>query len=175
MDGYISKPVRMEKIREALEKYSRIPEHINKPVQRTENSQKQVIPAIVESQKNFNKKSKIPVFDQAELLERLGNDSEMSKKFISMFNSSTGSLLIKLRKAMNSADFEQVCIKANTIKGISGNISARKMKETAASIEAKAKERNLDSIALMVKQLEDEFEEFRLESGKSVITSTHHN
>ena len=104
-------------------------------------------------------------FDRSGLLERLGGRSDMLNTFIGMFSANTSGFMIALRDALDRADFDQVRIQAHAIKGAASNISALRMQETAAAIEARAKKGSLDGVPELVGRLEDEFEEFGRESG----------
>ena len=159
MDDYVSKPFKAETIREALERHtgsayqvatSYPPATGPSPVRPTAN----------EPEVNVQNGSGIPIFDGAELLERLGGHSEMLNKFVDMFKNSAGGLLVALREALDHADSPQVRIEAHAIKGAAANIAAIQMRETAAAIEARAKTEDLGGIAEMLAQLDHEFEEF---------------
>ena len=63
-------------------------------------------------------------------------------------------------------DGEQVRIQAHTIKGAAGNISARLTWETAAVIEAHAREGRLDAAIGMIAQLQDDLQAFQHEIGR---------
>ena len=165
MDGYVSKPVKSEAIREALLQHVRIPYHVDEPAHHLTGTQPPVAPARAEPHENVQGASESLVFDRTELLERIGGRSELVEEFIGMFKDSAGGLLIALREAVNRGDSEDTRIKAHTIKGTAANIAAQRMREVAAAIEAKAKEGDSNGIAEMVRRLEDEFEKFGLESG----------
>jgi HPt (histidine-containing phosphotransfer) domain-containing protein len=107
----------------------------------------------------------LSAFDRSGLLERLGGRSDMLEKFICMFMANTSGFMIALREALDRVDSDQVRIQAHTIKGAASNISALRMQETAAAIEARAKTGSLEGVAELVGRLEDEFEAFGRECG----------
>jgi len=164
MDDYVSKPIKMEKIRDALERNMGARCHVDKPHDLKEDP---CSVAITTSgpQENVQETPEIPVFDRAELLERLNGNSDMLNKFIGKFRDSAEGLLIALREAAVRVDSAQVRIKAHAIKGAAANIAARQMTEHAAAIEAKAIAGDLGGVVEMVANLEAEFEEFDRESG----------
>ena len=164
MDDYVSKPIKMEKIRDALERNMGAHCHVDKPHDLKEDP---CSVAITTSgpQENVQETPEIPVFDRAELLERLNGNSDMLNKFIGKFRDSAEGLLIALREAAVRVDSAQVRTKAHAIKGAAANIAARQMTEHAAAIEAKAIAGDLGGVVEMVAKLEAEFEKFGRESG----------
>jgi HPt (histidine-containing phosphotransfer) domain-containing protein len=103
------------------------------------------------------------VFDKSELLERLGGREEMLARFIEMFTKNVTGYMESLESAMQSKDCEQVRIQAHTIKGAAGNISARKMWETAAAMEAHARGNRLDEAIGLMPHLRNDFSDFHHE------------
>jgi signal transduction histidine kinase/DNA-binding response OmpR family regulator/HPt (histidine-containing phosphotransfer) domain-containing protein len=103
----------------------------------------------------------LPVFAREELLERLGGREEMLTRFIDMFNNNVTGYMEQLTAAIEQCDTEQVRIQAHTIKGAAANISARQVRETAATMEAHARGGNLDEAAKLLAQLQNELEAFR--------------
>ena len=108
----------------------------------------------------------VPVFDKAELLERLGGHADMLGRFIEMFTRNVAGYMEALVSAAERGDGEQVRIQAHTIKGAAGNISARLIWETAAVIEAHAREGRLDAAIGMIAQLQDDLQAFQHEIGR---------
>ena len=108
----------------------------------------------------------LPVFDKAELLERLGGREDMLGRFIEMFTRNVAGYMEALVSAAERGDGEQVRIQAHTIKGAAGNISARLIWETAAVIEAHAREGRLDAAIGMIAQLQDDLQAFQHEIGR---------
>jgi signal transduction histidine kinase/DNA-binding response OmpR family regulator/HPt (histidine-containing phosphotransfer) domain-containing protein len=102
-----------------------------------------------------------PVFDRAELLERLGGREEMLGRFLEMFTRNVASYMEQLRAAAERGDAEQLRIQAHTIKGAAGNISARMVRETAAALEAHAREGKVDEAVAMIDQLADDLKAFQ--------------
>jgi HPt (histidine-containing phosphotransfer) domain-containing protein len=65
-----------------------------------------------------------------------------------------------LLSAATLGEGEQLRIQAHAIKGASGNISARRMRETAAAIEAYAREGLLDNATGLIPRLKQDLQEF---------------
>ncbi len=104
----------------------------------------------------------LPVFDRIELLERLGGREDMLGRFTEMFIRNAGDYMGLLESALADGDLEQVRIQSHTIKGAAANISARRMRETAAAMEADARAGRRDREAELLNQLKDELREFKL-------------
>jgi CheY-like chemotaxis protein/HPt (histidine-containing phosphotransfer) domain-containing protein len=107
----------------------------------------------------------LPVFDRAELVERLGGREDMLGRFIAMFLKNVSGYLEALKAAVLENDPEQVRVQSHTIKGAAANISARKMRETAAIMEVQAREGRLDGMRDLLVLLEEEFYNFRNETA----------
>jgi signal transduction histidine kinase/CheY-like chemotaxis protein/HPt (histidine-containing phosphotransfer) domain-containing protein len=105
-----------------------------------------------------------PVFDRADLLERLGGREEMLARFITMFNGNVKGYMAALEEAIAQSDAEQIRIQAHTIKGAAGNISASRMKATASILEERAREGQLDAVAELLQKLKDDFAAFNHET-----------
>jgi len=164
MDGYISKPVEQDAIRGALQQHLVGPRYVNETtidlnVDEAIAAVTTACPELVEAH------PEIPVFDRTELLERLGWQSEMVEEFVAMFQASMADFLTALREAIKLCNTDQVRIQAHTIKGAAANISALRLKETAADIEAHARKGDLDDGEAMVGRLESELEEFMRIAG----------
>jgi HPt (histidine-containing phosphotransfer) domain-containing protein len=103
------------------------------------------------------------VFDRKELLQRLGGREEMVGRFIDMFTRNVEGYMESLQSSVVCGDADQIRIKAHAIKGAAGNISARRVWETASTLEANAREGILDESTGLVKQLTADLEEFHRE------------
>jgi CheY-like chemotaxis protein/HPt (histidine-containing phosphotransfer) domain-containing protein len=157
MDAYLSKPARSAEIVATIKQL--VPErgvHSNHESQAVmpvpECPTPEICPVLPEET--------APVFDKAELLERLGGREDMLGRFIAMFNRNVAGYMEALLSAAERGDGEQLRIQAHTIKGAAGNISARRMRETAAAIEAYAREGRLDDATSLIPQLKEDLQAF---------------
>jgi signal transduction histidine kinase/CheY-like chemotaxis protein/HPt (histidine-containing phosphotransfer) domain-containing protein len=105
----------------------------------------------------------MPVFARNELLERLGGREEMLGRFIEMFIRNVEGYMESLHSAVLNADADQIRIQAHTIKGAAGNISARRVWDTAFAMEDHAREGRVDEATGLVRQLKADLEEFQRE------------
>ena len=105
----------------------------------------------------------LPVFDKAELLERLGGREDMLGRFIEMFTRNVAGYMEALVSAAERGDGDQVRIQAHTIKGAAGNISACQIMKKAAAIETHAREGRLNDATGLISQLQDDLLAFQYE------------
>jgi signal transduction histidine kinase/CheY-like chemotaxis protein/HPt (histidine-containing phosphotransfer) domain-containing protein len=156
MDAYLSKPARAADILAMIEQFvqgggehqtdrSAPPDHI---------AAEQAPPEQSAAEQAH------PVFDRAELLERLGGREEMLGRFIEMFTRNVTGYLEALAAAIERGDGDQVRIQAHTIKGAAGNISARQVRETAATMELHAREGRLGEAAELLPALAEAVADF---------------
>jgi CheY-like chemotaxis protein/HPt (histidine-containing phosphotransfer) domain-containing protein len=162
MDAYLSKPARPAEILATLNQL--LAQHITglspahpdaDPIEAGN--------ATVAEPEQVASENTIPVFDRQELLERLGGREEMLGRFIDMFSENVAEYMVALGLAVENRDQEQLRIQAHTIKGAAGNISARRVRETASAIETHAREGRLDEATGLVPQLTEDLQAFQQE------------
>lgn len=102
----------------------------------------------------------LPVFNTEELVARLGGNASLVPRFLGIFERNITGYLESLRRAIDSGDIEQVRLHAHAIKGTAANISAYRMKETAAAIEVMAREGRRSEWCGRMTQLELDHVEF---------------
>jgi signal transduction histidine kinase/CheY-like chemotaxis protein/HPt (histidine-containing phosphotransfer) domain-containing protein len=155
MDAYLSKPARTADIVATLEqlvgKFGEVQSDQTGPAVPTSPTSPTCL---------TEPEQTIPIFDRAELLERLGGRDDMLGRFLEMFSRNVAGYMEQLRSAAERGDAEQLRIQAHTIKGAAGNISARVVRETAAALEALAREGKVDEAVAMIDQLADDLKAF---------------
>ena len=153
MDAYLAKPTSAADIVTMVNQLlpGRVPDnsHENEVVEPTPVSTKLEICSETHEES-------LPVFNRAELLERVGGREELLGKFIEMFTRNVSSYIEALMSAAERGDGEELRIQAHTIKGAAGNISARRLRETAFSIEINAREGRLDDATALIPKLKED-------------------
>ncbi len=153
MDAYLAKPTSAADIVTMVNQLlpGRVPDnsHENEVVEPTPVSTKLEICSETHEES-------LPVFNKAELLERVGGREELLGKFIEMFTRNVSSYIEALMSAAERGDGEELRIQAHTIKGAAGNISARRLRETAFSIEINAREGRLDDATALIPKLKED-------------------
>ena len=164
MDAYLAKPTSAADIVTTINQL--VPEqgpdnsHENQVVEPTPVSPKPEISSETHEES-------LPVFNRAELLERIGGREELLGKFIGMFTRNVSNYMEALMSAAEQGDCEEVRIQAHTIKGAAGNISARRLRETAFSIEINAREGRLDDARGLIPKLKEDMAAFEREVAGS--------
>ena len=156
MDDYISKPFQPQDITSVLGRFFEI------------DATTWTTDARVEMNSTPVESAGVRVFDREELLVRLGGEGDMAPRLLAMFAENVAGYLMALRQAMDRGDDEQSRIQIHSIMGAAANISAHKMKMTAATLETKIAERQRDTWSDLMERLEDEFREFNRVATNSV-------
>jgi signal transduction histidine kinase/CheY-like chemotaxis protein/HPt (histidine-containing phosphotransfer) domain-containing protein len=172
MDDYISKPFHPEDIVAVLKRIGKINEQVpqnivNQVVSPAYSLHLDQTPGRGVSPID-SKSDVMAVFDREELLKRLGGREEMLGRFIGMFTTNVSGYMEALLSAIEQNDVEQIRIQAHTIKGAAGNISARRMKDTAATMETAVREGRLDEVSALRLQLKSDFDNFIKDAAQLV-------
>ncbi|QTA82393.1 Two component system response regulator/histidine kinase [Desulfonema limicola] len=150
MEDYLTKPINPSELLAVIEKYFKNKKAVNLNSELPDS-------AAVRVQQSESSTLSSPVFDYQSFLNRIGGDESFIKSFISQVPANLSEKIEKLKHARDRKDTEKIIFYAHTIKGISANISAKKLTETACMAENAGKEgtTEIDSI---LERLEQEFE-----------------
>lgn len=143
MDGYISKPIRYEKLFETIDL-------ILSPGAVT-----------ITKKETSEKKNVEKLFDRDVALARVDGDSELLREIIHIFFEDTPYKMEKLHQAIENNDATSVEMQAHSLKGSAGNIGANVIKEVALQMELAGKEKDLENARSLYKKLVDEFEKVK--------------
>ncbi len=146
MNDYISKPLKPSQMLDMIQRYC---------------SSAGVITVETASVTPLAVKDEIPVYAREELLERLGGAEALIPKFTGLFFKGVEPSLASLAEAIATGDCQKVRTSAHAIKGSSANIGAMKMRETAAMIEAAAKDGELEAAPERLIKLREQLDAFR--------------
>jgi CheY-like chemotaxis protein/HPt (histidine-containing phosphotransfer) domain-containing protein len=127
MDGFVSKPVRIEQLMSEIERVLRADSPPPLLIQRKEES-------IMTSTTGFN---------SAETLERLGGDRELFAQVAQIYVESTAAQLEVIAAALTQGELEQVYREAHSLKGSTSTFEAPSALASVAEVEACAKRRDL--------------------------------
>ena len=100
----------------------------------------------------------IKVWDKDAALARTIGKEDLLRRVIDAYMAETPALVTKLSEAIKSEDLENSAYLAHTIKGASLNISADRLSELSATIEASSKAQDQAAVALLMDQLNEEAE-----------------
>ncbi|MFP4109194.1 MAG: response regulator [Desulfonatronovibrio sp.] len=94
------------------------------------------------------------VFQQDDMLARLGNDHDLVREILGQFLEEMPERIEQLRLAAKKGDLRKVHVNAHTIKGLAANISALDLSRIAFELEKYAKDNNLQGVLSAMPQLE---------------------
>ena len=103
------------------------------------------------------------IIDVEEFLERVQDDKELLVELLDIYSGDYQTKRKQLTKAVKEKDFDEVKSISHSLKGASGNISAKKMREIFMVIEDKSRNNDLSGVDNLLISLDKEFE---LLSGK---------
>ena len=106
------------------------------------------------------------IIDLPEVLERVQNDRELLAELIDIFLEDCPAKISMIKQAVLKKDFSQLRDTSHSMKGASGNISAKRLHTTFLQIEQLAKNDSLEGIEAFLKDLDKQFEEFKVYSVK---------
>jgi len=164
MDGYVIKPVKPEKIRDALEQYVGIPIRRCEPSIQTASGTPAAVTAGIEPPRGPQNSPGIPVFDRAGLVNRLGGE-ELVDTFLAKFRASMPGYVDKLRSELDSGGTDAIRTVAHAIKGLAANIGAEQVRQTALDIETAAKAGDLTGLGVLHGSMLEAFETFVRETS----------
>ena len=130
MDDFIEKPIQQELL------YKKIEFYMNK-----EQSKKTTVK-----------------FDREELMDRIGNDQTIYESTVRFFKTHVADLLAQIKTAVDNNNANDLSNIAHTLKGVTANMSAKEMSETALTMENAGKEGQMDQAAIILDQLNTQFE-----------------
>lgn len=125
MDEYISKPIRIGKLRNAISKQTGTRRPTADRPEQTQAGQ-----MIVNWQHAF---------------ETVGGDQELLKDLVGVFLSEQSSMLAKVSAAIESGDSAQLRLSAHSLKGAAGHLGALKVSRLAGELEIAGENRLADS------------------------------
>ncbi|MDQ6786415.1 MAG: PAS domain S-box protein [Acidobacteriota bacterium] len=158
MDDYISKPVKVETLREVLERWTNReaekPSEIENP-----NGGKMEI-ELVKADDSFDVGGleilNLSILESFKEFQTPG-EPDLVEELTGLFVEDTKKRLVSLREAIEKNDVETVARETHTLKGSSGNIGARRITAIVGEMEAKATD--AERVNFLLGKLESEFKQ----------------
>jgi len=100
------------------------------------------------------------VLDLKEFLERVQDDKELLLELLDIFVEDYKDKSQQLNEAVQRNNYEQMRSVAHSLKGSSGNISAKVMRQTFTKLEEMGQNNNLTGAGDLLKNLKGQFEDF---------------
>jgi len=146
MDDYLIKPLKAEDLEETLtrwvpgfsERYASAQEEAAQEIQR------------VSTDNN-------PPIDMQKVANMFRHDPAAQQELLTLYLSSTQSLIEQITSAHEAQDYEQLAARAHEIKGASAYIGAGDLREIARNLELAAKAKDMEKIQESVDELEPAF------------------
>ena len=149
MDGLLTKPVEVARLREVLEQY------VGAPDEETED-----MPPVDEERANAPEAGATanagPPIDMSRLRALIGEDDDFIRELCQAFISTTDEILPRLEKALATEDRPGLAAAAHKLKGGSQSICAERIALLALGIERGAPSRTLQELNVLVADLRQE-------------------
>jgi len=111
--------------------------------------------------------------DLKEVLERVQDDKELLLELLSIFQEDFQQKRKSLDQFLQSKDSEQIKSIAHSLKGASGNISAKKLHGSFIKLETMAQSKEFDQMNQLVKDIDQQFSELELYTKQLVQQFKH--
>jgi CheY-like chemotaxis protein len=149
MDGFLTKPIDVERLRDTLVKYGLMAEVNSQPAD-TQMTQPQELSSPAEQHTP-------PPVNLARLNEITDGDAEFAQELIATFIDSSAQQLVELHAALQAADRAAVARTAHKLKGACANIYAESMRALAAQLETNAPSASDADLQSWANELQVEF------------------
>ncbi|MCI5132757.1 MAG: response regulator [Candidatus Electrothrix sp. EH2] len=152
MNDYIPKPVNREHLFTVLQqqlsqKRTKLEKKGKKYPQEEDGQQENALEISLEQ---------LPIFDRADLVERMGGCDEGVDEFMADFPAYLADDMRELKGALDEKNMKGITNSAHKIKGMCANASAERLREMAYRIEAAGKEGDGKTARLLFVRLEQE-------------------
>ncbi|MBP9854405.1 MAG: Hpt domain-containing protein [Candidatus Omnitrophica bacterium] len=97
------------------------------------------------------------IIDVPEFMDRVQEDKDLLKELLDIFVEDFEQKREKLTEAAATKDFETIKSIAHSIKGASGNISAKPLRAVTIKLETRGSEKNASDLDMLLKDLDREY------------------
>jgi HPt (histidine-containing phosphotransfer) domain-containing protein len=139
--------------------------YVSKPIDPNElfNTLESVVPKLQDSaEENAGEPGAGEVVNQAELLSRVGGDTQLLKQLVELFLRESPPMMEGIRKALKEQDSGALEKAAHTLKGSVGNFAAKEACEAALKLERLGRAQALDGAEEAFRDLERKIERLKL-------------
>ena len=109
------------------------------------------------------------VIDLNEFLERVQEDKELLVELLDIFMEDYGEKRVLLEDALSNSNYEEVKNIAHSLKGASGNISAKPLREIFLQLEAMGDKKDFSAWKELLSDLDQRFESLTSRIGQLKI------
>ncbi len=146
MDDYLVKPLKSEDLEETLKRW--VPGFTERYASAQEEAAQEIQRLVSDSN---------PPIDMPKVANMFRNDPSAQHELLTLYLSSTQSLIEQIAVAFESRDHAQVAARAHEIKGASAYIGAYDLQQIARNLELAAKAQEWDKVQESVDELEPAF------------------
>ena len=150
MDDYLSKPIRLQELRDMFTKYS----WNTKPGSKTNKSKNEI------TEDNVEKGDE--VFNESLALSRIGNDESLLKELAEIFLTESLKYLADIKKAIKSNDSKTIERTAHALKSSVGNFSSESAFNAALNMEKAGRKGDLKVAEKAYVTIENEIKRLRI-------------
>ena len=101
------------------------------------------------------------IIDLPEVLERVQDDKPFLVELMDIFEEDFLKKRVALAEAVVAKDFSKIKEVVHSMKGSSGNVSAKRIYASCLALEKLAKENSFNGVDELVKAIDDQFAEVR--------------
>jgi PAS domain S-box-containing protein len=146
MDGYVSKPLKIKELLNALDNLS-----LNRALGRS-------------AAPEANSAAEHPIIDKKGLLLHVDGNLDLLRRMVQLFLSDTTKGLAEMRAAIESENADSLAKLAHRVKGAVGNFSSEPASRAALRLETIAREGDLSTAPQAYRELESKLEQLTPES-----------
>jgi len=175
MNGFITKPFKIEELKKIIKKYCDLNECNQNDLKKlqnnnsenelkqkctTESNNTKYINRNTKSNNEISQEDETLIFNKATFLARLGGNVEIYSDILNTFIDSMPEKIHSLKNAIIKKNLKELEETAHSLKGSAAVIEAHKISSSALKIEKAAKDKNFQNARLYVNILEKDFEKF---------------
>ncbi len=97
------------------------------------------------------------ILDLPEFMERVQDDKELLLELLDIFSADFEEKRVALKEAVAQSDFEAIRQIAHSLKGASGNISAKLLREVFLKMETNGKEETLEGLDGLLQNMDEAY------------------
>ena len=102
------------------------------------------------------------IIDLPDVLERVQDDKELLLELLDIYQEDFVIKRAALAEAIAKKDFAKIKETAHSMKGASGNISAKRLYATCLQLEQKVKDSNPEGLEDLLKLVDSQYEEIKV-------------
>ena len=106
------------------------------------------------------------IIDLKDFMERVQDDKELLVELLDIFQEDFVGKRQMLDEAVKSSDINKIKEVAHSLKGASGNISAKEMHANFLKVEGATKNNDLNQVASLLKEIDVQFDQIKQFAAK---------